>query len=81
MHYTNSDTFIFVAININDNWYKRILKNKFEKNICDKVNIYHDKLIRRRKDYYQKKRNHDDEIIFMKINFIEHRKRKNFKDQ
>ena len=47
----------------------------------DKTNIHHDKLIRRREDYYQKKRNYDNESIFMKINFIEHRKKKNFKSE
>ena len=81
MQYANFDVLIFAAINIDDNWYERILKNKFEKNIHDKINIHHDELIRRREDYYRKERNHDNEIVFMKINFIEHCKRKNFKDE
>ena len=47
----------------------------------DKADIHHDELIRRRGDHYQKKRNHDDETVFMKINSIEHRKKKNFKNE
>ena len=81
MQYANLDVLIFAAISINDNWYERILKNKFEKNMRDKADIHHDKLIRYRKDYYWKKRNHDDEIVFMKIYFIEQRKKKNFKSE
>ena len=37
---------------------------------------HHDELTRRRGDYYRKERNHDDEIVFMKIDSIEHRKKK-----
>ena len=47
----------------------------------DRINIHHDELIKRREDYYRKKRNHDDKIVFMKINFTEHRKRKNSKNE
>ena len=47
----------------------------------DKANIYHNKLIRRREDYYRKKRNYDNEIVFMKINSIEHCKKKNLKNR
>ena len=47
----------------------------------DKTNTHHNELIKRREDYYQKKRNHDDNIVFIKINFIEHRKRKNSKGE
>ena len=47
----------------------------------DKAGTYHDELIRRREDYYRKKRNHDDETVFMKINSIEHRKGKNFRNE
>ena len=47
----------------------------------DKADIHHDELIRRRKDYYQRKRNHDNEIVFIKIDFIEPRKGKNFKNE
>ena len=49
--------------------------------MCDKTDIHYNKLIKRREDYYRKKRNHDDEMIFMKINFIEHRKKKNFESK
>ena len=47
----------------------------------DKTDTYYDKLIKRREDYYRKKQNHDDGIVFMKIDFIEHRKGKNFKNE
>ena len=47
----------------------------------DRADIYHNELIKRREDYYRRKRNHDDEIIFIKIDFIEHRKEKNFKGE
>ena len=47
----------------------------------DKINIYYNELIKRRKDYHRKKQNHDDKIVFMKINFIEHRKKKNLRDE
>ena len=81
MQYANLDALIFAAINIDDNWYERILKDKFERSMRDRTNIHHDELIRRREDYYRKKQNHDDEIIFMKINSIEHRKGKNSKSE
>ena len=81
MQYANLDAFIFAAISIDDNWYERILKNKFKKSMHDKVNIHHDELIKRREDYYQKEWNHNDEIVFMKIDFIEHRKKKNFRNE
>ena len=55
IQYAHLDAFIFVAISIDDNWYKKTLKNKFEKNMRDKVDTHHDKLIRRREDYYRKK--------------------------
>ena len=76
MQYANLNVLIFATINIDDNWYERTLKNRFERNIRDKTKTHHDELIRRRKDYYRRKRNHDNEIIFMKIDSIEHRKRK-----
>ena len=47
----------------------------------DKTDIHHGELIKRRKDYYRKKRNHDNKIVFMKIDFIEYRKRKNLKGE
>ena len=47
----------------------------------DGVNTHHDKLIRRWENYYRKKQNQDNEIVFIKINFIEHRKGKNFKNE
>ena len=81
MQYTSLDAFIFAAISIDDNWYKRILKNKFEKSIRNRANIHYNELIKRQKDYYRKKRNHDNEIVFIKIDSIEYRKRKNFKDE
>ena len=81
MQYTNLDVFKSAVINIDNNWYKRILKNKFEKNMRDKADIHHDELIKRREDYYRKEQNHDDKIIFMKIDSIEHRKKKNFKNK
>ena len=46
-----------------------------------RIDIRYNELIKRREDYYRKKRNHDDKIIFIKIDFIEHRKRKNFKNE
>ena len=49
--------------------------------MSDKANIHYNELIRRQKDYYRRKRNHDDEIVFMKINFIEHRKKQNFNNE
>ena len=81
MQYTNFNIFIFATISINDNWYKRFLKNKFEKNMRDKMNIYYNELIRRREYYYRKRLNHNNEILFMKINSTEYRKRKNFKNE
>ena len=45
----------------------------------DKVNTHHNELIIREEDYYRKKRNHNDKLVFMKINFIEYRKKKNSK--
>ena len=81
MQYANLDAFIFAAISINDNCYKRILKNRFEKSMHDKTDIHHDKLIKRRENYYRKERNHDNKIVFIKINFIEYRKEKNFKSK
>ena len=72
MQYVNLNALIFAVINIDDNWYKRILKNGFEKNMRDKADIHHDELIRRREDYYRKKQNHDDKIMFMKIDSTEH---------
>ena len=81
MQYANLNAFIFAAINIDNNWYERILKNRFEKSMRDKTDIYHDELIRRRKDYYWKKQNHDNKIVFIKIDFIEYRKKKNLKDE
>ena len=47
----------------------------------NKINIHHDELIRRREDYYRRERNHDDEIVFMKINSTKHRKEKNSKSE
>ena len=47
----------------------------------DKIDIHYNELIRRREDYYRRERNHDDEIIFMKINSTEHRKGKNSKNE
>ena len=81
VQYANLDVFIFAAINIDDNWYERILKDRFERSMRDKINIYYNELIRGREDYYRKKQNHDNKIIFIKINFIEHRKKKNSKNE
>ena len=47
----------------------------------NRINIYHDELIKRREDYYRRKLNHNNEIIFIKIDFIEHCKKKNFKNE
>ena len=47
----------------------------------NKADIHHDELIKRRKDYYRKKRNHNNKIVFIKINFTKHRKRRNFKSE
>ena len=47
----------------------------------DRADIYHDEFSKRRRNCYQKKRNHDDETIFIKIDFIEHRKKKNSKNE
>ena len=47
----------------------------------NKTDIHYDELIKRWENYYRKKRNHDDEIVSIKINFIEHCKRKNFKSE
>ena len=47
----------------------------------DKANIHHDKLIKRREDYYRRKQNHNNETVFIKINFTKYRKRKNFKNE
>ena len=47
----------------------------------DRADIYYNKLIKRRENYYWKKRNHNNETVFMKIDFIEYRKEKNFKDE
>ena len=52
MQYENFNVFIFATISIDDNYYEKTLKNKFEKSIRDKADIYHDELIRRREDYY-----------------------------
>ena len=52
VQYANLDAFIIATINIDNNWYKRILKNRFEKSMRDKTNTHHNELIRRRKDYY-----------------------------
>ena len=54
MQYANLDALISTAISIDNNWYERILKNRFEKSMRDRADIYHDELIRRREDYYQK---------------------------
>ena len=81
MQYMNLDALIFAVINIDDNWYERILKNRLEKSMRNEVNIHHDELIRREEDYYWKKRNHDDKIVFIKIDFIEYRKRKSLKNE
>ena len=62
MQYANFDTFIFAVISIDDNWYEKILKNRFEKSTRNKADIYHNKLIRRREDYYRIK-----EIMIMKL--------------
>ena len=81
MQYVSFDAFIFATSNIDDNWYEKILEDKFEKSMRDKINIHYNELIRRREDYYRKEHNHDDKIIFMKINFIEHRKKRNSKNE
>ena len=81
MQYVNLNDLIFAVISINNNWYKKILKNWFEKSMRNKTNIHYNELIKCREDYYRKKQNHDNEIVFMKINFIEHRKKKNFKNE
>ena len=81
VQYTNLDALIFAIINIDDNWYERILKNKFEKNICDKADTHYDESIKRWGDYYRKEQNYNNEIVFMKINSIEHHKEKNFKNE
>ena len=47
----------------------------------DKTNTHHNELIKCREDYYRKKRNHNDETVLMKINSIEHRKKKNSKSE
>ena len=54
MQYTNLDTFIFATISIDDNWYKKIFKNKFEKSMRDKINIHRDEIIKRRENYYRR---------------------------
>ena len=50
VQYANFDVFIFAAISIDDNWYEKTLKNKFEKSMRHKADIHHNKLIRRRAD-------------------------------
>ena len=62
VQYANFNALIFTAISIDDNWYERVLKDRFEKSICDRANIHHNELIRRREDYYQK-----NEIMMMKL--------------
>ena len=47
----------------------------------DRANIHYNELIRRQENYYRKKRNHDDKTVFMKINFIENRKKRNLKSE
>ena len=47
----------------------------------NRTDIHHNELIKRRRDYYRKKQNHDNEIIFMKIDSIEYRQRKNSKSE
>ena len=81
MQYASLDALIFAAISIDDNWYEKTLEDRFERSMRDRTNTHHDELIRRRGDYYRKKRNHDDETVFMKINSIEHRKEKNSRDE
>ena len=79
VQYNSLDAFIIAAININDNWYKRILKERFEKEFRKKTNIYNKELIKRRNENVKKK-SHDDETVSIKINVIEHwRKEKNNK--
>ena len=62
VQYASLDALIFVAIDIDDNWYKRILKNRFEKSMRDKINIHHDKLIRRRETIIER-----NEIMTMRL--------------
>ena len=81
VQYVSFNVFIFAAINIDEKWYERILKDKFEKSMRDKINIHHNELIRRWGDWYRKERNYNDGIVFMKIDSTEHCKRKNFKKE
>ena len=75
VQYNSFDALIIAAINIDDNWYKRILKKWFEKELREKVNTHHEKLIKWRNENFKEK-SHDDETRLMKINVIEHRKKK-----
>ena len=75
VQYSSLDAFIIAAINIDDNWYKQILKKRFEKKFREKTDIHHEELIRRRSKNFKKK-SHDDGITLIKINVIEHRKKK-----
>ena len=82
VQYSSLDALIIAAINIDDNWYKRILKERFEKRFREKADIHHEELIKRRDENFKEK-SHDDEITSMKINVIEHRKKEknNRKDE
>ena len=47
----------------------------------EKTSIHHEKSIKCRENYFKKKRYYDDDIVFIKINFIEYRKKRNSKNK
>ena len=82
VQYNSLDALIIATINIDDNWYKWILKKRFERELRKKTNTHHEELIKRKDENFKEKL-HDDEITSMKINVIEHRKKEksNRKDE
>ena len=79
--YENLNEFIIIVIEIDDAWYDFNLQKKFEKNELERVELFQKELIKYREERLIKERFYDDEIVSMKLNFIDKFKKRELKKQ
>ena len=79
--YESLNELIIIVIEIDDAWYDFYLQKKFERLELKKVEFFQKELIKYREERFIKKRSHDDEIISMKLNFIDKFNDRRLKEQ
>ena len=79
--YKSLNEFIVIVIEIDDAWYDFNLQKKFEKFEFERVELFQEGFIKYREERFIKGRFYNDEILSMKLNFIDKFKRRGLKRQ